>query len=70
MVRFWLAARLNRFMIPGGALLVLGGCGLSDQQLTGILESLVSTGLNTLITQGLTALVESLAGGSSGGISF
>ncbi len=70
MIRFWLAARLNRFLIPGGSLLVLGGCGLSDQQLTGILQSLISTGLNTVITQGLTAIVESLAGTSTGGVAF
>lgn len=40
----------------GVSLYTLGGCGLSDAQLTGILQSAVSTGLNTLVSTGISAL--------------
>jgi hypothetical protein len=40
----------------GAALLQFGGCGLSDQQLSSIVTSLVSTGLNTLVTQFITGI--------------
>jgi len=46
-----------RVWVPGGSLLLLGGCGLSDAQLTSILQSVILTGLNTLITQAISTLV-------------
>lgn len=49
--------RMTRWMTPGAGALLLGGCGLSDQQLSSILTSLVSTGLNTLITQLIGGLI-------------
>lgn len=50
-----------RVLMPGSGLLVLGGCGLSDQQLTGILSSVITSGLTTLVN----ALVTGLAGGAA-----
>ncbi len=51
-------SRLHRILIPSGGLLLLGGCGLNDQQLTGILTSVITSGLTTLtntLLAGLTA---------------
>lgn len=50
-------SRLHRIVIPAGGLLALGGCGLSDQQLTGILTSVVTSGLTTLMNTLLAGLV-------------
>ncbi len=50
MMKKWnLRSRLHRILIPSGGLLLLGGCGLSDQQLTGILTSVITSGLTTLM---------------------
>jgi hypothetical protein len=56
--------RLLRVLVPGAGLLLLGQCGLSDQQLTAIAQSAVSSGLNTLITQALTVFVAGLGAGA------
>jgi hypothetical protein len=45
-----------RVWVPGGSLLLLGGCGLSDAQLTSILQSVITTGLSSLLTQIVSAL--------------
>lgn len=47
-----------RVWLPGGSLLLLGDCALSDQQLQSIASSTITTGLNTLITQALLAIFE------------
>lgn len=44
-----------RIWVPGGAMLALGGCALSDQQLQGILSSVVTTVLETAATSVITA---------------
>lgn len=49
-----------RVWAAGGTALLLGGCGLSDQQLTAIATSTISTGLNTLVSQALIALFSGL----------
>jgi len=42
---------------------LLTGCGgLSDQQLTSILQTVLTTGLNTLITSVISLLLASLTG--------
>ncbi len=53
--------RIIRFWLPGAALLQLGGC-LSDQQLTSIITSVVTTGLATLLNQFIVALFAGGAG--------
>jgi hypothetical protein len=66
MMKWWLSHhRLLRLCIPGGALLALGQCGLSDQQLTSILQSVVSTGLTTFVTQ-LISTMFTLASAAAG----
>lgn len=51
-------SRLLRVWVPGSSLFLLGGCDiLTDQQLTSIATSLISTGLNTVVTQALAALI-------------
>lgn len=52
---------LWRVWVPGGSLFVLGGCGLSDAQLASMLQSVVTTGLNTLLAQLLATLLGSAA---------
>lgn len=46
-IRTWLTA---------SGLLAFGGCGLSDQQLTQVFTSVLTTGLNSLIVSLTTAL--------------
>ncbi|MBW7904554.1 MAG: hypothetical protein LC135_08050 [Phycisphaerae bacterium] len=51
--------RLVRVLVPGGVAVQLSGC-LSDQQITSIITSVVTTGLSTLLNQFLV----SAAGGA------
>lgn len=57
MRRLFARRRLLVIWCAGGTLFLSGGCPLSDQQLTSVLQSVISTGLNTVVTQGLTTLV-------------
>ncbi len=52
---------LSRVLLPSGSLLALGGC-LTDQQLTQILQSVISSGLTTAVNQFITALAAGVAG--------
>lgn len=54
--RTWFG-RLWRVWIPGGSLFLLGGCGLSDVQLTSIFQGVVETALTTIVTGALSCLV-------------
>ncbi|MCA9243126.1 MAG: hypothetical protein KDA32_04165 [Phycisphaerales bacterium] len=45
--------RLFKIIIPAGCLFALGECGLTDQQLSSIVQSALSTGLNSLVTVAL-----------------
>lgn len=56
MKRWMLSSRLWRLWVPGGSLLLLGGCGLSDAQLTSIATSVITTGLSAFVSQLLTTL--------------
>ncbi len=57
--------RVLATLSAGGSLFLLGECGLSDQQLTSIATSTISTGLNTLVSQGLAALLTALTQGAT-----
>jgi len=58
MVKWWLLhQRLVRVCVPGGSLLLLGGCGLTDQQLVSIAQTVITTGLSTFVQQLVTVLV-------------
>ena len=46
-----------RVFVPATGLLAFGGCSLSDQQLTGIFSSVVTSGLSTLLNTLLAGLV-------------
>lgn len=61
---FWRHHRLLGLCVPGGALLLFGGCGLSDQQLASIFQSVITTGLTTLVAQAVTTLFTLGAGTS------
>ncbi len=56
MKRLILSSRLWRMWIPGGSVLLLGGCGMSDAQLASIWQSVIQTALTTGLTQLLSAL--------------
>lgn len=45
------------YVAASASLLVLGSCALTDQQITSIAESAISTGLNSLIRSFFDALV-------------
>lgn len=55
----------TRLWMASSTLLALGGCGLSDQQLTQILSSVFSSGLTALVTALTTALTSGLTGTGS-----
>ena len=56
MKRSMFSKGLWRVWVPGSSLLLLGGCGLSDAQLSAILQSVIQTGLTTLITEAVSSL--------------
>lgn len=56
MRRSILSKGLLRVWVPGSSLLLLGGCGLTDAQLASIFQSVVQTGLTTLVTQIITTI--------------
>jgi len=58
MMKRWFARhyRLLRVCASGGSLLLLGSCGLSDQQLASIAQSVVTTGLSAFVTNLLGTL--------------
>lgn len=53
---FWRVRYLSLTLTSGG-LLALGGCGLSDQQLTTIWQSVIQSGLNALVGNVINTLV-------------
>lgn len=55
MFRYSLKARA--FVAACSSLLILGSCALTDQQITSIAESAISTGVNSLIRTLLDALL-------------
>lgn len=62
MKRLRLKTHFVRWAFPAAALFQLGGCGLSDSQLTSVAQSVVTTALNTLVTQGLGLLLAGATG--------
>ena len=52
---------LWRVWVPGSSVLLLSGCGLSDAQLSSVLQSVVQTGLTTLVTQVISSLFTCVA---------
>jgi hypothetical protein len=48
-------ARWALLTLGAAGLYQLGGCGLTDQQLASIWSSVLTTGLNTIVTNVLTA---------------
>lgn len=51
--------------LTAGGLLAFGGCGLSDQQLTSIWQSILQTGLNTVISNIITAALSAASTGAA-----
>ncbi len=47
--------RYLSLLVASGALFALNGCSLSDRQLGAIWQSVITTGLNTVVTNILTS---------------
>jgi len=47
-------ARYYVLVLAAGGLCAAGGCGLSDQQLAQVWESVISAGLSTIVENALT----------------
>lgn len=54
--------RMMGLGVAGGSLLAFQGCGLSDQQLASIWSSIIQTGLNTIVSNVLSAFFTALQG--------
>ncbi len=50
---YW-RVRYHALVFASGGLFVFGGCGLNDQQLAAIWQSVITTALTTLVTNALT----------------
>lgn len=58
--------QMVRVWAPATTLAFLGGCGLSDQQLTSIAQSVITTALNAFVSQGASLIFQSLGNGAAG----
>lgn len=56
---------LLRVVLLGATLPLLGQCGLSDQQITTIFQSVITTGLNALVSQGIASALSQAANNNS-----
>jgi hypothetical protein len=54
---YW-RTRYYGLVLATTGLFALNGCGLSDRQLASIWQSVLSTGLNTIVTNLLTGAIE------------
>ena len=54
-----------RVLLIGSMLPILGQCGLSDQQITTIFQSVITTGLNALVSQGIASALSQAANNSN-----
>ncbi len=50
---FW-RIRFYGLALTSGSLFLLGGCGLSDQQLASIWQSVITAGLQTIVSNAIT----------------
>jgi hypothetical protein len=53
MKKWYWRTRSYVLALSGGGLLVLGGCGLTDQQLASVWESVISSALSTIVSTAL-----------------
>lgn len=53
MKRWYWRARYYVLVLAAGGLCAAGGCGLSDQQLAQVWESVISAGLSTIVENAL-----------------
>jgi hypothetical protein len=60
-MNYWLRnRRMIRIWLASGTLLAFSGCGLTDQQLTQIWQSVLTTGLSALVQSVITFLTTAL----------
>jgi hypothetical protein len=54
-MKAWLwRVRFYGLTLASGSLFLLGGCGLSDQQLASIWQSVITAGLQTIVSNAIT----------------
>ncbi len=56
MTTWWRRVRNLSLAVSMGGMFAFGGCGLSDQQLAGIWQSVFTTALNTILSNIISAL--------------
>ncbi|HQL55323.1 MAG: hypothetical protein KA383_13285 [Phycisphaerae bacterium] len=62
-MRTWYTrVRYYALTLAASSLFTLEGCGLSDQQLSSIWSSVLSTGLNTIVANVLQSMIDAQAG--------
>ncbi len=62
MKRWHWRVRYVGLLLAAGSLFAFQGCGLSDRQLATIWQSVVSTGLNTIVQNVLTSAITANTG--------
>ena len=60
-MKWYTRARYYGLLAAAGGLYVLGGCGLSDQQLSQVWQSVISAGLTTIVNNVLQTAVPTTA---------
>jgi hypothetical protein len=59
MYKYWTRRlRVAALLVAAGPVYFLGGCGLTDQQLAQVWQSVITTGLNTIVSNALTGVVD------------
>lgn len=62
MKRWCMRVRYYGLSLAASGLFVLGGCALTDQQLAQVWQAVITSGLNTLVTNVITAAVPTTTG--------
>jgi hypothetical protein len=57
MKSLWIRMRYWALATAAGGLFLFSGCGLSDQQLTSVWQSVLTAGLNTLVSNALSGTI-------------
>jgi hypothetical protein len=62
MKHWYLRVRYYGLVLAAGALFGLNGCGLTDQQLAQVWQAVITSGLNTLVSNAIQAAAPATTG--------
>jgi hypothetical protein len=62
MKHWYLRLRYYGLTLAAGGLFTLGGCGLTDQQLAQVWQAVITSGLNTIVSNVISAAVPTTTG--------